>query len=151
MIILLSSSRKERISNCEDFHRDSSALKMLWATTGGLVRNIKLKSVRSLLVVICGSKITKGYHLGKTVQDDSNQAAIQLQNRHVNVHNLLDGRINSDQLQLEFADLETAGYLEVVFAFYVNTFCFWKVNDCQEELLLFVSSFSIVTVHEYRF
>lgn len=91
---------------------------MLWATTGGLVRNIKLKSVRSLPVVICGLKITKGYHSGNTMLDDSNQAATWLQDRHV--HNLLDGRINGDQLQLEFADLETDGYLEVVIAFMIS-------------------------------
>jgi hypothetical protein len=126
VVILLSISGKGLISNCEGFYRDSSALKMLWATTGGLVRNIKLKSVRSLLVVICGRKITKGYHSGKTVQDDSNQAATQLQDRHVNVHNLLDGRINGDPLQLEFADLETAGYLEVVIAFMLSIFVFGR-------------------------
>lgn len=90
------------------------------------MRNIKLKSVRSLLVVICGRKITKGYHSGKTVQDDSNEAATQLQDRHVNVHNLLDGRINGDPLQLEFDDLETAGYLEVVIAFMLSGFGFGR-------------------------
>lgn len=126
MVILLSISGKRLISNCEGFYRDSSSLKMLWATTGGLVRNIKLKSVRSLLVVICGRKIIKGYHSGKTVQDDSNQTATQLQDRHVNVHNLLDGRINGDPLQLEFADLETAGYLEVVIAFMLSVFVFGR-------------------------
>jgi len=126
VVILLIISGKGRISNWEGFYRDSSALKMLWATTGGLVRNIKLKSVRSLLVVICGRKITKGYHSGKTVQDDSNQAATQLQDRYVNVHNLLDSRINGDQLELEFADLETAGYLEVVIAFMFSVFVFGR-------------------------
>ena len=93
---------------------------MLWATTGGLVRNIKLKSVRSLPVKICGLKITKEYHSGNTMQDDLNQAATWLQDRHVNAHNLLDGRINGDQLQLEFADLEADGYLEVVIAFMIS-------------------------------
>jgi hypothetical protein len=38
----------------------------------------------------------------------------------------LDSRINGDQLELEFADLETAGYLEVVIAFMFSVFVFGR-------------------------
>lgn len=89
--------------------------KMLRATAAGLVRNTKVKSVRSLLVVVCGRKLTKGHHSDKSQQNNLKQPTTQSsQDRRANGHNLSDSRNNSDQLQPEFADLETGDYLEVV-------------------------------------
>lgn len=92
-----------------------TGFKMLRATTAGLVRNTKVKSVRSLLVVVCGRKLTKGHHSDKSQQNNLKQPTTQFsQDRRANGHNLSDSRNNSDQLQPEFADLETGDYLEVV-------------------------------------
>lgn len=75
------------------------------ATTAGLSRSGKAKTVRTLLAVICGRKNSKSYpsdHGG----DHDRKAE-----KHTN------GRIpsesRSNQFQHEFADLETSGYLEV--------------------------------------
>ncbi|XP_024396265.1 AT-rich interactive domain-containing protein 4 isoform X1 [Physcomitrium patens] len=76
------------------------------ATTAGLSRSGKVKTVRTLLAVICGKR-SKNNLSGHEVENDRKIE------RHANGYTLHESRSNSGQLQHQFADLETSGYLEV--------------------------------------
>lgn len=80
--------------------------KMSRATTAGLSRSGKVKTVRTLLAVICGKR-SKNNLSGHEVENDRKIE------RHANGYTLHESRSNSGQLQHQFADLETSGYLEV--------------------------------------
>jgi hypothetical protein len=77
------------------------------ATTAGLSRSGKVKTVRTLLAVIFGKKTSKNHFSDHGVENDRKSE------RHTNGRSLSESRGNSGQLQHEFADLETSGYLEV--------------------------------------
>jgi len=75
------------------------------ATTAGLSRSGKVKTVRTLLAVICGKKVSKAHLSEHGVENDRKSE------RHSNGRVPSESRIN--EFQHEFADLETSGYLEV--------------------------------------
>lgn len=66
-----------------------------------------MKTVRILLAVIFGKKTSKNHFPDHGVENDRKSE------RHTNGRSLSESRGNSGQLQHEFADLETSGYLEV--------------------------------------
>lgn len=79
------------------------------ATTAGLSRSGKVKTVRTLLAVICGKKSSRNCHLSDHgVENDHRKSE-----KHTNGRVPSESRSNSGQFQNEFADLETSGYLEV--------------------------------------
>lgn len=77
------------------------------ATTAGLSRSAKVKTVRTLLAVICGRRTPKNHFAEHGVENDLKSE------RHTNGRSVSESRGNSGQFQRDFADLETSGYLEV--------------------------------------
>jgi len=75
------------------------------ATTAGLSRSGKVKTVRILLAVICGKRTPKNHPSDHGVENDRKSE------KHTNGRVLSENR--SNLFQHEFADLETSGYLEV--------------------------------------
>lgn len=77
------------------------------ATTAGLSRSGKAKTVRTLLAVICGKKTSRNHTSDYGVENDRKSE------KHANGRVPSESRSNNGQFQHEFADLETSGYLEV--------------------------------------